>query len=285
MGTMGSTGYMAPEQIKKTSMGQTVDVYGLGCTLFALLSGKRPDSDQGDFLDEKRQLNSKYREIILKATERKVEKRYQNAHELRTAIQNLKGKGRLWKGVQSKKKLDGTGEVKRAWTEKKADDRIERQKYFEKNFVSAFPEVLIDRYRLSESNHLVKTLIFRMCTLGFWREMDYYVVKWHDHIDGGVPGICVGHRPNKKGRKVFAIYWTRTGIVVSIRKFAMTDSPNWSGTTVSPWIQHPLNTPEDLNVISAMICSEECIQYLNNNYGSHFSKRAARRPIHYLYPF
>lgn len=89
---LGTIGYAAPEQYG--NLGQTdarTDIYGLGATLYHLVTGKSP-AEKPYVMVPIRQINPSLskglEEIILKCTQPDPEDRYQNAAELIYALEN-----------------------------------------------------------------------------------------------------------------------------------------------------------------------------------------------------
>ena len=91
---LGTEGYAAPEQYE--GKGQTdarTDVYGMGITLFQLLTGVNPSSYQENIFSIRLQnpnLSSGLDKIILKCTNKDPKKRYQNTEELKRALLNYR---------------------------------------------------------------------------------------------------------------------------------------------------------------------------------------------------
>ena len=91
---LGTEGYAAPEQYE--GKGQTdarTDVYGMGITLFQLLTGVNPSSYQENIFSIRVQnpnLSSGLDKIILKCTNKDPKKRYQSTEELKKALLNYR---------------------------------------------------------------------------------------------------------------------------------------------------------------------------------------------------
>lgn len=91
---LGTEGYAAPEQYE--GKGQTdarTDVYGMGITLFQLLTGVNPSSYQENIFSIRLQnpnLSSGLDKIILKCTNKDSKKRYQSTEELKKALLNYR---------------------------------------------------------------------------------------------------------------------------------------------------------------------------------------------------
>lgn len=91
---LGTEGYAAPEQYE--GKGQTdarTDVYGMGITLFQLLTGVNPSSHQENIFSIRLQnpnLSSGLDKIILKCTNKDPKKRYQSTEELKKALLNYR---------------------------------------------------------------------------------------------------------------------------------------------------------------------------------------------------
>ena len=91
---LGTEGYAAPEQYE--GKGQTdarTDVYGMGITLFQLLTGVNPSSYQENIFSIRLQnpnLSSGLDKIVLKCTNKDPKKRYQSTEELKKALLNYR---------------------------------------------------------------------------------------------------------------------------------------------------------------------------------------------------
>lgn len=89
---LGSFGYAAPEQYgDDAKTDERTDVYGLGVTLFQLLTGinpKRYERDEFNPRLERTDLSSGLSRVILKATNKNPDKRYQSAKEFKYALQH-----------------------------------------------------------------------------------------------------------------------------------------------------------------------------------------------------
>lgn len=91
---LGTEGYAAPEQYE--GKGQTdarTDIYGMGITLFQLLTGVNPSSYQENIFSIRLQnpnLSSGLDKIILKCTNKDPKKRYQSTEELKKALLNYR---------------------------------------------------------------------------------------------------------------------------------------------------------------------------------------------------
>lgn len=91
---LGTEGYAAPEQYE--GKGQTdarTDVYGMGITLFQLLTGVNPSSYQENIFSIRLQnpnLSTGLDKIILKCTNKDPKKRYQSTEELKKALLNYR---------------------------------------------------------------------------------------------------------------------------------------------------------------------------------------------------
>lgn len=91
---LGTEGYAAPEQYE--GKGQTdarTDVYGMGITLFQLLTGVNPSSYQENIFSIRLQnpnLSSGLDKIILKCTNKDPKRRYQSTEELKRALLNYR---------------------------------------------------------------------------------------------------------------------------------------------------------------------------------------------------
>lgn len=117
-----TSGYAAPEQIEALMYNQNeldrrlwkmidgrADLYSLGATVYHLLSGKKPQTDQNDFVEDIQntgiKINDVFASIIMKCLEPNLEKRYQNAEDLLADLQNIHKKDRKYKNLIVRQRL------------------------------------------------------------------------------------------------------------------------------------------------------------------------------------
>jgi serine/threonine protein kinase len=96
----GSLLYMSPEQIKGTNIDNRSDIYSVGVTLYQVVAGRTPFEADSDYeimtghLEKVPPVPSQFKgsvskdleDVILKAIEKKPEKRFQNAQEMSEAL-------------------------------------------------------------------------------------------------------------------------------------------------------------------------------------------------------
>jgi serine/threonine protein kinase len=86
---MGTPAYMAPEQQERPKeVDHRADIYALGVVFYQLLTGELP-SKPLEAPSRRVHIDVRLDEVVLKAMEEKPERRYEQASQLRTAVENL----------------------------------------------------------------------------------------------------------------------------------------------------------------------------------------------------
>lgn len=103
--SLGTRGYAAPEQFERNQQTDArTDVYGLGMTLYHLVTGKNPSGTQyKPIRDWDSSLSSGLEWIIQKSTQLRPEDRFQSCAEMLYALENVEKYSGEYKKAQKKK--------------------------------------------------------------------------------------------------------------------------------------------------------------------------------------
>lgn len=117
-----TSGYAAPEQIQALKYNRNelnhalwkkidarADIYSFGATIYHLLCGKKPQTDENGFAEDIRDMGimitDVFAEIIMKCLEPDPAKRYQNAENLLDDLKNISKKDKRYKALAIKQKI------------------------------------------------------------------------------------------------------------------------------------------------------------------------------------
>ncbi|MDO4273484.1 MAG: protein kinase [Eubacteriales bacterium] len=115
-------GYAAPEQVQALKYNQNqldrshwktidvrADIYGLGATVYHLLTGNIPQTDDDGYVEDIRscgiKVNDIFASIIMKCLEPNPDRRYQSAEDLLLDLRNMKTKDKRYKELLLKQKV------------------------------------------------------------------------------------------------------------------------------------------------------------------------------------
>ena len=91
-GTIGTPHYMAPEQMEKpTAVDHRADIFSLGVVFYEMLTGELPLGKFAPPSTRKVEVDVRLDNVVLRALEKDPELRYQNASQVKTAVDTIAG--------------------------------------------------------------------------------------------------------------------------------------------------------------------------------------------------
>src|SRR5271169_1915212 len=93
-GAIGTPHYMAPEQVEKPqTVDHRADIFSLGVVFYEMLTGELPLGKFAppSFSPRGLQVDVRLDEVVLRALEKEPERRYQQASQVKTAVENIAG--------------------------------------------------------------------------------------------------------------------------------------------------------------------------------------------------
>jgi predicted Ser/Thr protein kinase len=93
-GIIGTPNYMAPEQVEKPeTVDHRADIFALGVVFYEMLTGELPLGRFAPPSSGRVEVDVRLDEVVLRALEKKPELRYQQANQVKTAVETIAGDG------------------------------------------------------------------------------------------------------------------------------------------------------------------------------------------------
>lgn len=93
-GILGTPNYMAPEQVEKPeSVDHRADIFALGVVFYEMLTGELPLGKFAPPSSGRMEVDVRLDEVVLRALEKKPELRYQQASQVKTAVETIASAG------------------------------------------------------------------------------------------------------------------------------------------------------------------------------------------------
>jgi predicted Ser/Thr protein kinase len=91
-GAIGTPNYMAPEQMEKPeTVDHRADIFALGVVFYEMLTGELPLGKFGPPSSRRVEVDVRLDEVVLRALEKEPERRYQQASQVKTAVETIAG--------------------------------------------------------------------------------------------------------------------------------------------------------------------------------------------------